>query len=128
MELVFIALMFGVNLGFVCVVYGILHFGFMGLVYLINLFYKKTTNKQRALLMLRILALFAWVIYLSLPLWASLMLGLEAYEFGVYKQLTDKDRGVYILDIYTLCCLYICAIWFLRKILARLHCAKAALI
>lgn len=128
MELVFIALMFGVNLGFVCVVYGILHFGFMGLVYLINLFYKKTTNKQRALLMLRILALFAWVIYLALPLWASLMLGLEAYEFGVYKQLTDKDRGVYILDIYTLCCLYICAIWFLRKILAKLHCVKAALI
>lgn len=128
MELVFIALMFGVNLGFVCVVYGILHFGFMGLVYLINLFYKKTTNKQRALLMLRILALFAWVIYFALPLWVSLMLGLEAYEFGVYKQLTDKDRGVYILDIYTLCCLYICAIWFLRKILAKLHCAKAALI
>lgn len=128
MELVFIALMFGMNLGFVCVVYGILHFGFMGLVYLINLFYKKTTNKQRALLMLRILALFAWVFYFALPLWASLMLGLEAYEFGVYKQLTDKDRGVYILDIYTLCCLYVCAIWFLRKILAKLHCVEAALI
>ncbi|BAM32188.1 hypothetical protein HCBAA847_0950 [Helicobacter cinaedi CCUG 18818 = ATCC BAA-847] len=128
MELVLFVLMFIMPLGFVCVVYGVLHFGFVGVMYLIHLFYKKTQNQQRALLMLRILALFAWVIYLALPLWAGLMLGLETYEFGVYKQLTDKDRGVYILDIYTLCCLYICAIWFLRKILAKLHCAKAALI
>ena len=100
-------LMFVMPLGFICVVYGVLHFGFVGVMYLIHLFYKKTQNQQRALAMLRILALFVWVIYLALPLWASFMLGLKAYKFGVYNQLTDKDPGVYVLDIYVLCCIYI---------------------
>ena len=127
MELIFVVLMFIVPLGFVCVVYGVLHFGFVGVMYLIHLFYKKTQNQQRALVMLRILALFVWVIYLALPLWASFMLGLKAYKFGVYNQLTDKDPGVYILDIYVLCCIYICAILFLRRILKRLRLSKSGI-
>ena len=120
-------LMFVMPLGFVCVVYGVLHFGFVGVMYLTHLFYKKTQNQQRALAMLRILAFFAWVIYLALPLWASFMLGLNAYKFGVYNQLTDKDPGVYILDIYVLCCIYVCAILFLRRILKRLRLSKSGI-
>lgn len=108
--------MFAIPL-FFCVAYGALHLGVVGVVSLINLLYKN----KKALGMFRILGCFAWVIYLALPLWASFTLGLEGYKFGVYKSIMDKDRGVYILDIYALCALYVCAIWFLKKTLARVQ-------